>query len=225
MLSVSLTQKVSLFQGEHAKKGDLFRGQERWWTVSFIGEHLSDAGGGFRETVSNLSDDLNSDRTDLMIPTPNHVHEAGNLRNAWMPNPGCVDFAQFEFVGRLMAGAIQTQENIVVAWPPFVWQLLAGYSPTEQEYAASIDLSVATYADIGSCSADEFELQYEDIFSFEITRSDGVVHDLLPAAETPSGGDVAVTFENRHDFIAAAVEARLGEIVSLRLRWFRFRWI
>jgi hypothetical protein len=64
---------------QYAKTGTIFMGQERWWQVTFVGEHVSDAGGGFRETVSNLSDDLNSDRTPLMIPTPNNVHNAGNL--------------------------------------------------------------------------------------------------------------------------------------------------
>jgi hypothetical protein len=68
------------------------------------------AGGGFRETISNISDDLNSDRTPLFMRTPNNAHEVGDLRDAWMPSPGCVDWPKFEFVGRLMAGAIQTDE-------------------------------------------------------------------------------------------------------------------
>ena len=89
-----------------------------------------------------------------------------------------------------MAGAIQTEENVVAYWPPFVWRLLSGFTPSEAEYASGIDQSVATYAvrscfhstyaasrhsrtesllaclpvlypqDIASCSADEFELQY-----------------------------------------------------------------
>jgi hypothetical protein len=52
---------------------EIFRGAERWWKVDFRSEHLSDAGGGFRECISNISDDLNSCRTPLFIPTPNQV--------------------------------------------------------------------------------------------------------------------------------------------------------
>eukprot|EP01049_Picozoa_sp_SAG25_P026842 SAG25_NODE_13616_length_265_cov_0.620482_2_plen_41_part_01 len=29
----------------------IFRGAERWWKVDFLQEHVTDAGGGFRETV------------------------------------------------------------------------------------------------------------------------------------------------------------------------------
>lgn len=63
-----------------------------------------------------------------------------------MPNPSCQRYSQFEFVGRLMAGAIQTEENVVAYWPPFVWKLLSGFTPSEADYASGIDQSVATYA-------------------------------------------------------------------------------
>jgi hypothetical protein len=122
--------------------------------VSFVNEHVSDAGGGFRETVSNISDDLNSARTPLLIPVPNSRAEVcrgawtritlghqkktdarhfqpilpaspssltpacppqvGDMRDAWMPSPSCRDLRQYEFLGRLMAAAIQCDENIVV---------------------------------------------------------------------------------------------------------------
>jgi hypothetical protein len=49
-----------------------------------------------------------------------------------------------------MAGAIQTEENVVAYWPPFVWRLLSGFTPSEAEYASGIDQSVATYA-VRSC--------------------------------------------------------------------------
>eukprot|EP01046_Picozoa_sp_COSAG06_P002983 COSAG06_NODE_111_length_23480_cov_56.592703_7_plen_152_part_00 len=140
-----------------------------------------------------------------------------------------------------MAGAIQTEENVVAYWPPFVWRLLSGFTPSEAEYASGIDQSVATYAvrscfhstcaasrlahthtvelrvclpaslylqDIASCSADEFELQYEDIFTFEIQRSDGLLYSLDTPAGAGSGADVPVTLANRHDFVAAAVKVR-----------------
>lgn len=74
--------------GTAASTNAIFRGADRWWTVSFVNEHVSDAGGGFRETVSNISDDLNSTRTPLFIPTPNASGEVGDMRDAWMPSPG-----------------------------------------------------------------------------------------------------------------------------------------
>ena len=113
----SIFAQIYYALGEHAHAKTLFRGAERWWTVSFVNEHVSDAGGGFRETVSNISDDLNSERTPLLIPVPNSKAEVGDMRDAWMPSPSCRDMRKYEFLGRLMAAAIQCDENIVVKFP------------------------------------------------------------------------------------------------------------
>ena len=60
--------------GRRAKEGDIFRGAERWWKVNFAQEHVTDAGGGFRETVSNIAEDLNSNRTPVSPPRDCCVH-------------------------------------------------------------------------------------------------------------------------------------------------------
>jgi hypothetical protein len=58
--------------------------------------------------------------TPLFIPTPNQASEEGDIRDAWMPNPACTDFERFEFVGRLMSGAIQSQESLGVRGRPAI---------------------------------------------------------------------------------------------------------
>ena len=88
--------------GSAASTNAIFRGADRWWTVSFVNEHVSDAGGGFRETVSNISDDLNSTRTPLFIPTPNASAEEGDMRDAWMPSPGEYTFISTNAVATRM---------------------------------------------------------------------------------------------------------------------------
>ena len=113
--------------GPKARSSEIFRGAERWWKVSFKHEHITDAGGGFRETVSNIADDLNSERTPHCIRTPNQENDEGDVRDAWMPNPSCTDWQMYHFLGRLMAGAIQSAESLVVRWPPFVWKKIARY--------------------------------------------------------------------------------------------------
>lgn len=108
--------------GDHARSDAIFRGSsDKWFSVSLIGEHAQDAGGVFRETISNMGDDLMSERTPLFIKTPNQREQLGDQQDMWMPNPSCKRFDLYEFVGRLMAGAIQTDENIVVQLSPFVW--------------------------------------------------------------------------------------------------------
>eukprot|EP01050_Picozoa_sp_SAG11_P007594 SAG11_NODE_639_length_8017_cov_4.086259_3_plen_167_part_00 len=112
-----------------------------------------------------------------------------------------------EFLGRLMAGAILSDENIVLHIPPFVFKKLVGYPCTLEDYCRSIDQSVAKYSEISLCSRDEFELQFEDVFTFEIERSDGLLYSLVE-----NGAATAVTLENRAEFVRAALEARLTEM-------------
>eukprot|EP01043_Picozoa_sp_COSAG02_P014022 COSAG02_NODE_571_length_20173_cov_14.694032_1_plen_3006_part_10 len=72
---------------DYALSDQIFRGSKQWFSVNLVGEHASDAGGVFRETISNISDDLMSERTPLFIRTPNNVEGLGDLQDSWMPNP------------------------------------------------------------------------------------------------------------------------------------------
>lgn len=192
--------------GTAASTNTIFRGADRWWTVSFANEHVSDAGGGFRETVSNISDDLNSTRTPLFIPTPNATSEVGDLRDAWMPSPGCTNYAQYEFVGRLAAAAIQCDENIVLQFPPFVWKKIAHFPVDATEYARSIDVYLASYNDMLTMDAETFEFSFDELMH-QVRLSDGSSRELLPGGETKM-----VTVENREEFVKLVIEARLHEI-------------
>ena len=44
----SIVYQIHKELGAHARGDEIFRGGEQWWRVSFVGEHVSDAGGGFR---------------------------------------------------------------------------------------------------------------------------------------------------------------------------------
>ena len=182
----------------------VFRGSSQWFSVTLTGEHASDAGGVFRETMSNISDDLMSARTPLFIPTPNQKEEVGDLRDMWMPNPACENFQMYEFVGRLMAGAIQSDENIVVSLPPFVWRKIAGAPCTAQQFAAGISSSLKNYIACADMDADTFEFCCN---TYEIQRSDGTMVELIPG-----GADVDVRFEDRGKWLELVSHAYLGEV-------------
>ena len=141
----SIFSQIYAALGAHAHRPGIFRGGDQWWTVNLLNEHAQDAGGVFRETVADISNDLCSTRTPLFIRTPNNVTETGDLRDAWMPNPACEQLDKFEFVGRLMAAAIQSDENIVVNWPPFVWKKVCMQSPSAEDYSKGIDASLGCY--------------------------------------------------------------------------------
>jgi hypothetical protein len=167
---------------------------------------VSDAGGGFRETVSNISDDLNSTRTPLFIPVPNATSEVGDIRDSWMPSPGCTNYAQYEFVGRLMAAAIQSDESIVLQFPPFVWKKIARFPVDSAEYIRSIDAYLSSYDAMLTMDDETFEFSFDELM-FEAHLSDGSCRELMPGGST-----TAVTTANRAEYVERVVAARLGEI-------------
>jgi hypothetical protein len=63
--------------------------------------------------------------------------------------------------------------------------------------------------------------RYEDIFTFEIQRSDGLLYSLDTPAGAGSGADVPVTLANRHDFVAAAVKVRRRFLAFGARLWWR----
>ena len=65
-----------------------------------------------------------------------------------MPNPDCHNLPMFDFVGRLMAGAIQSEGSIVVPFPPFIWRKFAGAPCSLSQYCKGIDESVANYSQV-----------------------------------------------------------------------------
>ena len=192
--------------GAEAAKNTIFRGADRWWTVSFVNEHVSDAGGGFRETVSNISDDLNSTRTPLFIPVPNASSEVGDMRDAWMPSPGCTNYAQYEFVGRLAAAAIQCDENVVLQFPPFVWKKIAHFPVDEAEYIRCIDMYLSSYNAMLTMDDETFDFSFDEL-TFSTALSDGSSRELMAG-----GATTLVTTANREEFVEKVIEARLHEI-------------
>eukprot|EP01047_Picozoa_sp_COSAG01_P008865 COSAG01_NODE_357_length_18296_cov_18.974615_10_plen_661_part_00 len=200
----SILYQVFRQLGDFAERPDVFRGSQQWFTVALVGEHASDAGGVFRETMSNISSDLMSQRTPLFIPTPNQREEVGDLRDMWMPNPGCEDFNMYAFVGRLMAGAIQSEENIVVSLSPFIWRKIAGAPCTVQQFAQGVSSSLTNYLKCADMDADTFEFCCN---TYEIQQSDGAMVELIPG-----GAHIDVQYDDRAEWLEMVKQAYLSEV-------------
>lgn len=53
----------------------------RAWKVKLIGEGADDAGGVFDDTITEMCQELQSDVSDLLIPTPNSLNDIGYNRD------------------------------------------------------------------------------------------------------------------------------------------------
>lgn len=197
---------------------ELYHGRELWWKVEFLGEGVQDCGGGFRESVSDIASDLMSARTPLFIPSPNQEAWAGDLRDAFVPNPSCTSktaLAVYEWIGRLFAAAILSDESIPVSFPPLCWKLLSGAAVSMEDLRQVDEWFYQMLLQMERCvcvvdgvqvpiTPEEFAFTFSQ--TYEVTLSDG---SLVPLLE--GGASREVDFDSRHEFIALAVAWRLDE--------------
>ncbi|KAJ7374138.1 hypothetical protein OS493_009475 [Desmophyllum pertusum] len=78
---------------------------DQWWEVKFVGEGIIDQGGGFRDSLAELSDELCPpeeripDILPYLIRTPNHKEKTGDFLDCFIPNPCCDALHMFRWLG------------------------------------------------------------------------------------------------------------------------------
>ncbi|ETO22614.1 hypothetical protein RFI_14580 [Reticulomyxa filosa] len=100
----------------------------RPWAVTYEGEGGTDAGGLFRDSLSAISADLQSDYLMLFIKCPNS-RGYGDNQEKWIPNPSCnssLHLSMYSFVGKLMGSAIRGRHYLNLDLPCVVWKPLVG---------------------------------------------------------------------------------------------------
>lgn len=194
-------------------RDDLYRGRALWWQVDFQGEGGQDVGGLFRESVVDIGNDLMSTRTPLFIRVPNATVDAGTLQDAYTLNPSCTHFEVFEWVGRLCAAAILSEESLVLKFPPLVWKLLGGASVCMDDleeldhHFVRNSLKIVEEYSTGSATVPTTPDVLESFcLTYSITLSDAREVNLVSG-----GGSREVAFDDRFEYQRLACEARLKE--------------
>lgn len=104
----------------------------QWWEVNYRGEGVIDQGGGFRDLLAEISDELCPPKsgmpvlTPLFIRTPNHENNIGEMRACFIPSPSCTDTKVYEWLGKVMGAIFRSNESLPLVFPPFVWKKLLG---------------------------------------------------------------------------------------------------
>lgn len=87
------------------------------------------AGGLFRDSLSKVCLDLQSDHVPLFIPCPNQRAGVGLTLDKRLPNPSLtrsIWLSMYQFVGVLMGIAIRTNNTLELDLPSMVWKPLCG---------------------------------------------------------------------------------------------------
>lgn len=188
----------------------------QWWECKFIQEGMIDQGGGFRDTLSEIAEELCPSNPDsevalpLFIRSPNQSQDSSNVyRDAYIPNPSCTQFARYEFVGKLMGAMLRSHESLVLSLPQFVWKQLVGDSVTWARDFISVDSAEVKFINsIETMSREVFEASFEGALKFTTVLSNGKTISLVPGED---GDKKLVSFDSRNEYCKLAKESRMNE--------------
>ncbi|CAF0837663.1 unnamed protein product [Brachionus calyciflorus] len=190
---------------------------DQWWECKFIGEGIIDQGGGFRDSLSDISEELcPNNYADSSIPvplpffirTPNQSQsDLNTYRDMFTTNPSCKYFDEYEFIGKLMGACVRSKETLALYLSPFFWKKISGESVSWKNDFITVDSAQVKFLETIE-KLDEFE--YDDKYSNEITwscvLSDGTLFKLRP-----DGNLINVKYDERLDYCEQVKKIRMSE--------------
>lgn len=203
------------FRQLHFEKPENLRTTGQLWRVTYEGEGGTDAGGLFRDSISHICSDLQSDYVPLFIPCPNSKG-IGENQDKWIPNPSCttsLHLSMYAFVGKLMGVAIRSKHYLNLDLPSMVWKQLVGAEPDLRDLEGIDRHCYNSLVRIASMTKekddDEGDRQEWEAtaYTWSTPSCDGrTVVDLVPG-----GRDIPVAWEARDDYRRAVERFRLNE--------------
>lgn len=186
----------------------------QWWECKFIQEGIIDQGGGFRDSLADMSDELCPSDPDsevalpLFIRSPNQTQDSSNVyRDTYIPNPSCSQKDKFYFVGQMMGAMFRSQESLVLSLSQFVWKNLVGELVSWTRDFVTIDSAEVKFIDsIETMSREKFENAFAGALKFSTVLSNGETVPLMPG-----GGEELVTYDNRSKYCSMVKEQRMNE--------------
>ncbi|XP_060753941.1 E3 ubiquitin-protein ligase HECTD3 isoform X2 [Neoarius graeffei] len=184
---------------------------DQWWECKFIAEGIIDQGGGFRDSLADMSEELCPSSAECLIPLPFFTRTsnqgAGEARDFYVPNPSCRDFQKFEWIGQLMGAALRGKDFLVLALPSLVWKQLIGETISWNEDFPAVDSVLVKLLDaMEHMDKATFEFKFGQELVYSTPLSDGRLVELIPG-----GSSVIVHYEERMEFIRLVQKARLEE--------------
>lgn len=114
----------------------MFRTKDKAFRVTFRGEAAIDAGGPYREAITEMCIELQSKALPLFIHCPNFVNDKGFNREKWVINPSAVQdshLQMFEFLGKLFGLSLRSGNHLSLDLPSLLWQALVGVPCTRED--------------------------------------------------------------------------------------------
>ena len=186
----------------------------QWWECKFTGEGIIDQGGGFRDSLCDLAEELCPSTSDTNVPlpffvrSPNQNQDSSNAyRDVYAPNPSCKLFPKYEWIGQLMGAMYRSQETLILSLPQFVWKQLVGEPVTWTRDYISVDSAEAKFIDsIETMNKEKFNEYFSGSLFYTTVLSNKELVPLLPDGEAKP-----VTYENRMEYCQLVKRKRMEE--------------
>ncbi|NWX81034.1 HECD3 ligase, partial [Alca torda] len=185
----------------------------QWWECEFITEGIFDNGGGFRDSLSDVSEELCPSSGDVPVPLPffvrtsNQGNSSSDTRDMYVPNPSCKDFPKYEWIGQLMGAALRSREFLILSLPALVWKQLAGEEVSWSKDFATVDSELVKLLELlEGVDREAFEFMFGRELTYTTVLSDQRVVELIP-----KGSSTVVRYEDRKEFIRLVQRARMEE--------------
>ena len=185
----------------------------QWWECKFIREGAIDQGGGFRDSLSEIAEELcpSNPTATLSLPffvrSPNQSQDSSNAyRDAYMLNPSCQLYQKYQFIGQLMGAVFRSPESLVLSLPQFIWKQLVGEPVTWTRDFITVDSAEVKFIDsIETMEQEKFDASFSGCLNFVTVLSNGSTVNL------PGGEEREVTYEDRLDYCRCVKEIRMKE--------------
>lgn len=187
---------------------------EQWWECKFLCEGIIDQGGGFRDSLSDLAEELcpssPSDPVPLpfFVRTPNHGNtDATDCRDTFVPNPHCNEFLRYEWIGKIMGACLRGKESLVLTLPSLCWKMLSGQEVTwTKDFVAVDETEVRLLESMATMDEEAFVAFFGDERTWTCRLSNGAVVPLKP-----DGADTVVVHSDRAEYCRLVQETRMNE--------------
>uniref|UniRef100_A0A4W5K3Y1 HECT domain containing 3 n=1 Tax=Hucho hucho TaxID=62062 RepID=A0A4W5K3Y1_9TELE len=184
---------------------------DQWWECKFIAEGIIDQGGGFRDSLADMSEELCPSSAECPLPLPFFTRTSnqgtGEARDHYVPNPSCREFHKFEWIGQLMGAALRGKDFLVLALPGLVWKQLTGEAVSwSKDFPAVDSVLVKLLEAMEVMDQETFDFKFGEELVYTTLLSDGRLVELVPG-----GGNQVVRYQDRREFIQLVQKARLEE--------------
>jgi hypothetical protein len=183
------------------------------YKITFIGESAEDFGGPFRESLTQMCSEIQSEQLDILSPIPNYKRDVGQNKEKFMPNPHAntqLHLEWFRFIGIMMGIGLLSSNIIELDFPSIVWKKIVNKEVTVEDLEMidhEIYNSMASLREIDKKGINEENFN-DYIFDQFITKSsEGLDVELIK-----DGKKKKVTYHNRIEYADMVENYRLNEI-------------